>query len=203
MRNFSRFDVFLDSLAGDVYPEVPSEPHLSITRKVILELHNSGLIPTGARVLDIGCGQGLALEQFRALGLEAIGVAMGADVEVCRSRGFDAHEMDQNFLTFPENSFDVLWCRHVLEHSAMPLFTLCEYRRVTKPGGIVYVEVPAPDTSAHHERNPNHYSVLPLSSWLNLFCHAGFVVERSVELNFTVRCGPDKYWSNVLRVPRT
>lgn len=202
MRDFSRLDAFLDRRVADVYPETPSEPHLSITRMVIQELHRLGQIGPGGRVLDVGCGQGVALEQFRSLGLEAIGVAMGKDVEVCRSKGFKVRDMDQNFMTLPDGGFDLLWCRHVLEHSFAPYFTLAEYRRLTRPGGLVYVEVPAPDTSAHHELNPNHYSVLPLSSWLALFSRAGFIVEWSRSLNFTVRCGPDTYWSNLLRVPR-
>ena len=63
----------------------------------------------------------------------------------------------------------------------------------------MYVVVPAPDTSAHHERNPNHYSVLPHSSWVHLFERTGFVVDRSIALDFAVACGPDVYWSFLLR----
>ena len=102
-------------------------------------------------------------------------------------------------MTFSDGSFDFLWCRHVLEHSVPPMFTLSEYRRVLKPGGLVYVEVPAPDTSAHHVRNPNHYSVLPHSSWMSLLARTGFVVERSNTLDFRVACGPDGYWSFLAR----
>ncbi len=199
MRNYTRFDNFLDALVTDVYAEVPSEPHLSITRSAIKGLYRDGLIRPGARVLDIGCGQGLALEEFRRLGLEAIGITLGPDYEVCRSKGLDVREMDQNFMDFADASFDILWCRHILEHSVAPLFTLTEYRRVTMPNGIVYIEVPAPDTTAHHETNPNHYSVLPASAWVSLFSRAGFSVERGHEIRFTVSCGPDLYWSFLLR----
>jgi SAM-dependent methyltransferase len=201
MRDYCRFDGFIEALVGDVYPEVPMEPHVTITRTTIEALHRDGLIAPGARVLDVGCGQGLALEQFRALGLDTVGITLGSDAEICRRKGFDVREMDQNFMDFADGSFDLLWCRHVLEHSVAPLFTLSEYRRVTKPGGLVYVEVPAPDTSAHHERNPNHYSVLPMSSWLNLIARAGFAVARNNQLSFKVPCGPDMYWSFLLRRP--
>jgi SAM-dependent methyltransferase len=199
MRDYASFDRFLGTLGGDVYPEVPCEPHLSITRMTIEALLRDGAIAAGARVLDVGCGQGLALELFRKAGLEAVGITLGSDRAVCQSKGFEVHEMDQNFMAFADGSFDFLWCRHVLEHSIAPLFTLSEYRRVLKAGGLVYVEVPAPDTSAHHETNPNHYSVLPHSSWMHLFARAGFAVERNVAINFTVPCGPDVYWSFLLR----
>lgn len=199
MRDYTAFDDFLGTLTGDVYPEIPAEPHLSITRNAIESLYHDGFIRPGDRVLDIGCGQGLALEQFRRLGLEAVGITLGSDAETCRAKGFEVHQMDQNFMEFADGEFDLLWCRHVLEHSVAPLFTLTEYRRLMKPNGLVYIEVPAPDTSAHHETNPNHYSVLPASSWLNLFSRAGLAVERSLEINFTVPCGPDTYWSFLLR----
>ena len=199
MRDYSRFDGFLNSLVSDVYPEAPSEPHLSITRMTIADLLREGVIGPGMRVLDIGCGQGIALELFREAGLQATGITLGGDYEICRAKGFDVHQMDQNFMGFADGSFDFLWCRHVLEHSIAPLFTLTEYRRVTKTAGRVYVEVPAPDTSAHHELNPNHYSVLPIVSWLSLFERAGFVTERCVNIDFTAPCGPDLYWSCLLR----
>lgn len=198
-RDFARFEAFLDSVSTDVYPEAPSEPHISITLQTIAELQAGGHIRPGMRVLDVGCGQGLALEAFRQIGLDAEGIALGADCEVCRGKGLTVHQMDQNFMTFADASFDLLWCRHVLEHSIAPAFTLSEYRRVTKPGGLIYIEVPAPDTTAHHEANVNHYSVLPLSAWQNLFARAGLTGERSVAFNFTAPCGPDSYWSFLLR----
>lgn len=201
MRDYSRLDAFLESLIGDVYPEVPAEPHLQITRSTIEALHGEGLIKAGDRVLDIGCGQGIALAQFQRLGMTAVGLTLGSDCQVCRDKGFEAYEMDQNFIAFESASFDFLWCRHVLEHSIAPLFTLSEYHRLVKPGGRVYVEVPAPDTSAHHETNPNHYSVLTASAWLSLFPRAGFTVLRHQVLNFTLRCGPDSYYSFLLQRP--
>ena len=202
MRDWSRFDAFLDDLQGDVYPEPPSEPAVSITRSAIENLWNDGLIRPGDRVLDVGCGQGGALEHFRKLGLHATGVTLGADLQVCRDKGLDVREMDQNFMDFPDEQFHLLWCRHVLEHSVAPLFTLSEYRRILRRGGLAYVEVPAPDTSAHHEQNENHYSVLTRSAWVSLFARAEFKIERQLEIRFTVPCGPDLYWAFLLHRTR-
>ena len=199
MRDYRRFDAFLDGISGDVYAEPPMEPHLTITRDMVASLYRGGYLRAGDRILDIGCGQGLALERFRDLSLQAVGITLGPDVEICRAKGLAVLEMDQNFLEFGDAEFDFLWCRHVLEHSIAPRFTLTEYRRVTKPGGLAYVEVPAPDTTAHHEANPNHYSVLPKSAWLSLFPQAGYAVESSLEHNFEVNSGPDTYWGFLLR----
>jgi len=199
MRDYLRLDDFLDGISGDVYAEEPVEPHLRFTRAVIGRLHADKLIAKGDRVLDIGCGQGLAMQEFARLGLRATGVTLGPDFEVCRKKGLDVLEMDQNFLQFDEGEFDLLWCRHVLEHSFAPFFTLTEYRRLTRPKGLAYVEVPAPDTAAHHEANPNHYSCLPRSAWRSLFQRAGFALESEMEHAFEAQCGPDAYWGFLLR----
>jgi SAM-dependent methyltransferase len=199
-RNYLRFETFLDGLVCEVYPEPPSEPHVSITGPAIDQLHKDNFIRRGMRVLDVGCGQRLALERFRSLGIEAVGITLGPqDLDVCRSKGFEVRPMDQNFMDFPDNSFDLLSCRHILEHSVVPLSTLSEYRRVLKPDGLVYIEVPAPDTSSHQEQNRNHYSVLPKSSWLSLMQRSGLTLQNSIDLNFNVPCGPDTYWAFLLR----
>ncbi|HLV80292.1 MAG TPA: methyltransferase domain-containing protein, partial [Chthonomonadaceae bacterium] len=42
---------------------------------------------------------------------------------------------DAHRLPFPDNRFDVVYCRYVLEHVRDPLRVLQEMRRVLKPGG--------------------------------------------------------------------
>ncbi|KAF0112789.1 MAG: type 11 methyltransferase [Rhodospirillaceae bacterium] len=149
-------------------------------------------------MLDIGCGQGLALGLFRDAGHDVVGLTLGADAAVCRSKGLPVLETDFAFLDFPNATFDLVWCRHALEHSAFPLFTLAEIHRVLRPQGLVYVEVPAPDTACHHERNPNHYSVLSKDMWLSLFGKAGFDVLAAFDVNLSVPAGPDVYFSFLL-----
>ncbi|MBF0181613.1 MAG: class I SAM-dependent methyltransferase [Magnetococcales bacterium] len=199
MRDYVHYDRFLDRLSLDVYPELPGAIADMVTGQVMGDLVRGGILVPGLRILDIGCGQGVALERFRDHGLTAEGITLGTDYEVCLNKGLRVHQMDQNFMTFADGAFDFLWCRHVLEHSVAPFFTLSEYLRITRPGGRIYVEVPAPDTSAHHERNPNHYSVLPDCLWQALFARAGLTLEGRVVLNFELACGPDEYWAYLLR----
>ncbi|CAN7361449.1 class I SAM-dependent methyltransferase [Phenylobacterium sp. LjRoot219] len=191
---YRRLDAFLERLRGDIYPELPSGLHTQISQKMFAELCTHFPQPPGAKVLDVGCGQGVALELFRDAGLDATGITLGPDAEACRARGLKVLEMDFAFLDFADQSFDLVWCRHAIEHSVFPFFTLAELHRILKPGGVLYLEVPAPDTSCRHQTNPNHYSVLGKSMWLELIRRVGFPLSRVLDLNFTTPAGPDSYW---------
>jgi ubiquinone/menaquinone biosynthesis C-methylase UbiE len=102
--------------------------------------------------------------------------------------------MDQSFLDFEDDSFDLVWARHVIEHSFMPLYTLTEFKRVLRPGAILYMEVPAPDTLLH-EQNPNHYSVLGKVMWTSLLERVGFTIAGTVDFFLDTPSGrTDSYW---------
>jgi ubiquinone/menaquinone biosynthesis C-methylase UbiE len=198
-QKYARFDAFLKTLWSDVYPEYTSTLHDQITASVWQRVKEAHPLPAGSRVLDIGCGQGVALKHFAEDNLDAIGIAIGEDVEICRGKGYNAVEMDLSFLEFADETFDLVWCRHVLEHSVFPLFSLAETYRVLKPGGVLYMEVPAPDTACSHQNNPNHYSVLGKSMWLQLIRRAGYSKLTMSDVKFNVPAGPDTYWSFVVK----
>lgn len=139
-----RLKDFIGSVQHQAYPEPPNAVHLHVTSLAINHLCQMFQVPKGALVLDIGCGQGLALKLFEELGYRPVGITLNQeDVQVCRQHGFTVAVMDQSFLDFPDTCFDLLWARHVVEHSLFPYFTLAEFRRVIKEGGILYLEVPA------------------------------------------------------------
>ncbi len=109
--------------------------------------------------------------------------------------------MDQSFLDFEDESFDFIWCRHCIEHSVFPYFTLSEIFRVLKSKGYLYIEVPAPETSCKHQANKNHYSVLGKQMWLELFKRTGLIVLDVLDINFTTGAGPDTYWCVIQQKP--
>lgn len=152
-------------------------------------------ISPGLKVLDVGCGQGPAAKWFVQHGCEYRGVTLSEEEVVSgRSNGLQIDIMDQSFLDYPDQSFDLVWARHVLEHSPFPLFTLEGFRRVLKPGGLLYVEVPAPDTASHHEKNPNHYSVFCKASWQALLDRSGFGLVAGKDYFLDGPNGSDQYW---------
>lgn len=185
---------FMRARAAEAYEEKRTDGHDHITAKMA-ELVAAKLQP-GASILDVGCGQGPALEWFTRAGFKPVGIAMmQADVDACAAAGFDAWVEDMNEMTFRDGMFACVWARHVLEHSIAPLWTLTEFARVLAPGGILYAEMPAPDTSCQHQNNSNHYSVLGASAWASLISRAGFgdIEARTIKLKTPV--GPDEYLS--------
>jgi 2-polyprenyl-3-methyl-5-hydroxy-6-metoxy-1,4-benzoquinol methylase len=197
--HYRRLDAFIqERIEKDIYPEIPMEPHPSITRDMINKLQELKPLE-GMRILDVGCGQGLALEIFKNKQANPIGITFGEDYKVCKSKGFEVYEMDQSFLDFEAKSFDVIWCRHAIEHSLFPLFTLDGFMHVLKDDGLLYIEVPAPNTSAHHENNPNHYSCFTSEVWVSLFNKAGFVLIEGLDIDFQAFCGLDVYHAYFLK----
>lgn len=54
-------------------------------------------------------------------------------------------------LSFPDNSFDIIFCSHVLEHVEDDQKAMGELRRVLKPSGFALVGVPIKNTSKTFE----------------------------------------------------
>lgn len=190
----ARLVSFIDKTECETYPEVPTPLHMGITGQALDVFLR--YIDKNARIIDIGCGQGPALDIFRDNGYHsAIGITLNEeDVRICRQNGHEVHKGDQSFLNFPDSSFDLVWARHVVEHSIFPYFTLTELARILAPGGLFYMEVPAPETASHHEKNPNHYSVLSHGAWVSLLERSGFIVCDEPRFCFETDMGPDEYW---------
>jgi ubiquinone/menaquinone biosynthesis C-methylase UbiE len=95
--------------------------------------------PPEPRVLDLGCGAGDSVELFRSL--EPRVRWTGADIEqspeVAERTRTDADfvTFDGERLPFPDRSFDLVYCKQVLEHVHHPRLLLAEVARVLAPDG--------------------------------------------------------------------
>jgi ubiquinone/menaquinone biosynthesis C-methylase UbiE len=195
-----RLETFLERIKGETYPEPASSLHTQISQKMVGVFQQKCDLELGARVLDVGCGQGVALELWQDQGYQPVGITLNeTDVAVCRQRGFTVYAMDQSFLEFADGEFAAIWCRHCLEHSIFPYFTLSEFQRVLQPSGAIYIEVPAPDTSSRHQSNRNHYSVLGKTMWAELIQRSGFKLIDAIDINFETALGNDTYWAFIGR----
>jgi SAM-dependent methyltransferase len=195
LKRYAKLHEFIEKrINEDLYPEYPDAGHRRVTQDV-LKIIDARWGLRGKHVLDVGCGQGVALEMLGQYGARAKGLTFGQDFAECRRKGLDVYQMDMSFLEFPDETFDLIWARHSLEHSLFPYFTLHVLFCALKRGGLLYAEVPAPDTSANHQQNRNHYSCLTRSSWISLFNRVGFEIAESLDIQVQLVCGPDVWYS--------
>ena len=172
MRKYTNIDRYLNTLASDIYPQPLDPLHTERSEEVIMQWCDTDI----KTILDVGCGQGVAFPYFKKLGLDFTAITLGLDYQVCRREypKDKVHEMDMHFLDFPDESFDMVYARHILEHSTMPLLALMEWHRVSKDRLVVVI--PSPKEEVIDGRN--HYSMLPRENWRSMFKRAGWAVRE-------------------------
>ena len=176
-----RFEAFVEGMRKDVYCPMSIEyAKYNSEYSVRLFLAATRIEFKGMKILEVGIGDGHMMEYFRDQGAIPIGIGFDSTSnEECKAKGLDVHIMDQSFMTFPDESFDLLWSQQCLEHSIMPFYTLHEYRRVLKPGALAYIELPGSDNdnADKYTDDLNHYAVMSINMWLSLMRRAKFKVR--------------------------
>lgn len=95
------------------------------------------------RLLDVGCGAGGVLAAARDVGWTAVGVEPSvAAARLAAQRGLTVLPTDLPDAGLPDAAFDIVHVREVLEHVTDPLALLQAARRVLRPGGLLYIQVP-------------------------------------------------------------
>lgn len=112
------------------------------------------------RVLEIGCGAGGMLAMLQPYG-DVTGLDIDHEyVEFCKDRGFTNVLCGSGYeLPFKDGAFDLVCLFDTIEHIPDDEQALREVMRVLRPGGAVFVSVPAyqwlwsqNDITAHHFR---------------------------------------------------
>jgi ubiquinone/menaquinone biosynthesis C-methylase UbiE len=140
----------------------------------------------GLNILDIGCGTGAMLDE-----LAPFGDVTGADfapeaLAFCRQRGdhYPLTRADVRRLPFADDSFDVVTAMDIIEHIDDDKAASSEILRVLKPGGRLFVTVPAfPSLWSEHDEALHHYRRYTAPHLKDLFQRVGFSVPK---LSYTV-----------------
>jgi SAM-dependent methyltransferase len=193
----SKFNEYEKRAYSTVYTEGDETFHDSIIKEFAEKFLPELKIPKKAVILDIGCGPGIFMDAAKNLGYKnLLGVTLSKeDHAACKKKGFKTLNSSMSDLNQKDGTVDFIWCRHAIEHSPYPLFTLYEFHRVLKDSALVYIEVPAPDNARlfMHEFNPNHYSILGDRMWQGLFEKAGFAVVNSFTYDVDVSVESGKH----------
>ena len=102
-------------------------------------------IRQSGKMLDAGCATGFFLEGVRSAGgWETYGVELSgwAAGEANKKPGLRVTAGALEDAEFPENSFDVVVIRDLLEHVADPVTFLEKCNKVLKSGGRIFIKVP-------------------------------------------------------------
>jgi SAM-dependent methyltransferase len=101
-------------------------------------------VASGTRLLDVGCGAGLACHIAQTRGAKVSGLDAAAPlIEIARSRcpGADIQHGEIEELPFDDRTFDVVTGFNSFQYAADPVHALAEARRVTTPEGCLVAAV--------------------------------------------------------------
>lgn len=129
-----------------------SEQNTTLWLDLIAELSAA---PKGARILDLGCGTGrFSLPMAGRLGLDVTGADSSSEM-LAKAKQKDPNAevrwtlADANALTFPADSFDVVFMSHLLHHVDSPPAVLSECHKVLAPSGVILIRYGAMDQIRH------------------------------------------------------
>jgi len=128
-----------------VWEAVPAgldPPDLDLRRRFLL-----AHVSPGARVLDVGCGEGSFAAELASAGAQVVGIDV-AEEPLRRARArhpeLDLRLVDgEGEWALPDAAFDVVWAGEVIEHVADTATWLSEVRRVLHSGGALLLSTPA------------------------------------------------------------
>lgn len=154
MRDYQNVERYLNSLLDDIYPQPPDDGHQEMIKNISTKWLSA---LTGLdSVLDVGCGQGQAIPNLQNYAKHVEGVTLGTDAGIACSHDYTVNMSDMSFLPYRDEKFTLIFARHVLEHSPMPLMALMEWHRVAKQWLLLVL----PDPKHYGYIGRNHYYVM-------------------------------------------
>ena len=140
------------------------------------------------KLLDVGCGSGMFLEEARTRGWDVSGTEYGEGPRaLARSRGLHVVRAPVTDQTFVANSFDVVTAFEVFEHVRDPRHEATVITEVLRPGGLLYCTTPNFNSLSRRVLGPRwsiieypehlwYFTASTICQWLRRF---GFVAEKT------------------------
>ena len=191
----------------DLYRDVDDEAYLAeetgrrATAAHLLDLIGEH-VGTG-RLLDVGCGHGLLLDEARRRGFEVVGLELSrAAARHARDvLGLDVRELPvESFVDL--DGFDVVVLADVLEHLDDPVAAVDRCAGLLRPDGVLCVVTPDPSSLTARVAGRRwwgyvlaHHCLLPRATLRELLAARGLVISTDVPL---VRSFSARRWAEGL-----
>ena len=160
-----------------------------VGRAYDMALEISRLIPRGAEVLDVGCGNGFIAHHLRAM-LDA--KIFGIDLQDTTEATIDYVRYDGARFPAPGNSVDAVLLCYVLHHAQDVRMVLSEVRRVLRDDGLAIIYEDIPSTwwdrivcSIHNRQWKDRTGACTFrqeSEWRSLFADFSFEIVKERQL---------------------
>jgi SAM-dependent methyltransferase len=129
-------------------------------------------------VLDIGCGLGNTVKEFRCQGLEAFGLE-GSELAIRKSEVADfIKQANLNYPVDLKRKFDLVWCVEVLEH-IHPKYVQNIVGTICRNGDNLLISAAPP--GQHGEL---HFNEQPQEYWVEKFRCEGFSLDEKMTSEF-------------------
>jgi predicted SAM-dependent methyltransferase len=112
-------------------------------------------------ILDFGC------KKNKVKGAIGVDINSDSDADVI-------HDFEKKPFPFPDNSADLIYAKHILEHLNNPCILVQEAIRILKPGGNLIMEVP-------HFSNYVAYSDLEHKRYFSYFTFRSLLGEEQLK----------------------
>jgi SAM-dependent methyltransferase len=127
-------------LGDDLHAALAASVPRDHSRQTLADDYIPRLATSSAEVLDLGCGTGDSVDQFRAVNpaIRWLGVDVESSPEVARRTRTDAdfRTFDGARLPAEDGSYGAVFCKQVLEHVSTPGPLIAEVARVLRPQGL-------------------------------------------------------------------
>jgi ubiquinone/menaquinone biosynthesis C-methylase UbiE len=151
------------------------------------------LVRRGARLLDIGCGNGAFVRSARTWGWDAEGLDPDPSAAaVGRAVGLTITVGSLPKTDYPDASFAAVTMSHSIEHVHDPVTCLQEVHRILQPGGAVWLATPNLNSSGHKVfgadwrglEPPRHLVLFTTTALTSALARAGFHQTHTVRAPF-------------------